>query len=116
MRSAAYTSDPFRIRSPFINRPESPYRNTDLDNEYLKTFLNLSENYFYRAVIRPLAGEIPINLAIPDDGIISPGGKVVLKALAGFYEVRLYRCEDGGLAATINTVYIGPIPAPQTIT
>ncbi len=95
--------------------PESPYRNTVLDYEYLKVFLNLSENYFCRAVIRPLAGEIPITLAIPDDGKISPGEKVVLKALAGFYEVRLFRCGDGALAATINTVYIGPIPSTQNI-
>jgi len=84
--------------------PESPYRNTVLDYEYLKAFQNLSENYFCRVFIRPLAGDIPINLILPDDGIISPGEKVVLKTLAGFYEVRLYRCGDGGLAATINTV------------
>ncbi len=96
--------------------PESPYRNTVLDYEYLKAFLNLSENYFCRVVIRPLAGEIPITVTIPDDGIISPGEKVVLKALAGFYEVRLFRCGDGALAATLNTVYIGPIPIQQTIT
>ena len=96
--------------------PESPYRNIILDYEYLKVFLNLSENYFCRVVIRPLAGEIPITLILPDDGIISPGEKVVLKALAGFYEVRLFRCEDGRLAAILNTVYIGPIPAQQNIT
>jgi hypothetical protein len=96
--------------------PESPYRNIFLDYEYLKAFQNLSENYFCRVVIRPLAGDIPINLTIPDDGRISPGEKVVLKALAGFYEVRLYQCEDGRPAAVFNTVYIGPIPSLQTIT
>ncbi len=96
--------------------PASPYRNIVMDYEYLKAFLNLSENYFCRAVIRPLAGEIPITLTIPDDGKISPGEKVVLKALAGFYEVRFYRCGDGALAATISTVYIGPIPSTQNIT
>ena len=35
--------------------PESPYRNIFLDYEYLKVFQNLSENYFCRVVIRPLA-------------------------------------------------------------
>jgi hypothetical protein len=95
--------------------PESPYRDTVLDYEYLKVFLNLSETYFCRVVLRPLAGEIPINLAIPEDGMISPGEKVVLKAVAGFYEVRLRRCGDGAPAAILNTVYIGPIPSTQTI-
>ncbi|MGB7538094.1 MAG: hypothetical protein WBM17_06115 [Anaerolineales bacterium] len=95
--------------------PDSPFSNIFLDYEYWKVFLNQSANYLCRVAVRPLAGEIPMNLTIPEDGILSPGEKVALKALAGFYEVRFYRCEDGRPAAILNTVYIGPIPTPQTI-
>ncbi len=55
------------------------------------------------------------DLTIPGDGRISPGEDVMLEGLGGIYDMRFYRCSDGGMGYGISGACIGPSTATHTI-
>jgi hypothetical protein len=94
---------------------ESSSRNIYPESRFSKGFRNASANNLCRVVVHPASGGSAVTLTIPGDGIIAPGETIALEAIAGNYDLWIYRCGDDHLVYSSGAVYIGPLSTTLVI-